>query len=191
MHGKIKPAIRLLDNASGGSILYATDHCEDDKMTVRDCLGAKNPPGQPVVPFEVVSTSQKSEFPHPIIFKSLTGSLIKSIAMSIEGAAGPSWPDAIDWRQFCSCYKRASNDLCCSLIAVARKLCSQLFYPAGVTAFVVGRLIALDKNPGVRPIGVGEVSRCVNGKAILRVIGSDIQEAAGSCQLCAGQICWV
>ena len=99
MQGKIKSAIRLLDDVSGGGTLHAIDLCEDGKMTVCNSLAAKHPPSHPVVvPSEVVSTSQESEFPHPIIFESLTGALIKSIAMSIEGAAGPSWPDVIDWR---------------------------------------------------------------------------------------------
>ena len=43
------------------------------------------------------------------------------------------------------------------------------------------RLIALDKNPGVRPIGIGEVSRRLIAKSILRVVKSDILEAAGCC----------
>ena len=49
----------------------------------------------------------------------------------------------------------------------------------------------LAKNPGVRPIGIGEVIRRVIGKAILSIIGNDIQEAAGSQQLCAGQDCGI
>ena len=49
------------------------------------------------------------------------------------------------------------------------------------------RLIPLDKNPGVRPIGVCEVDRRIISKAIL-FIKSDIQEAAGANQLCGGQI---
>ena len=38
----------------------------------------------------------------------------------------------------------------------------------------------------MRPIGVVEVVRRIIGKTILSVIGSDIQQAAGSIQLCAG-----
>ena len=42
-------------------------------------------------------------------------------------------------------------------------------------------LVALDKNPGVRPIGVCEVARRIISK-------EDIQDAAGARQLCGGQI---
>ena len=50
------------------------------------------------------------------------------------------------------------------------------------------RLIALDKNPGVRPIGVCEVMRRIVAKAVLVILWDDIQEAAGSHQLCAGKL---
>ena len=52
---------------------------------------------------------------------------------------------------------------------------------------VAGRLIALDKCPGVRPIGVGEVIQRIICKAVLSVLKFDILEAASSLQLCAGQ----
>ena len=44
------------------------------------------------------------------------------------------------------------------------------------------------KNPGVRPIGICEVSRRIISKAVLYVIKGDIQDAAGSNQLCGGQV---
>ena len=49
------------------------------------------------------------------------------------------------------------------------------------------RLIALDKNPGVRPIGIGETSRRIIAKAVLHVVKQDVMDAAGCLQLCAGQ----
>ena len=57
-----------------------------------------------------------------------------------------------------------------------------------VSAFLACRLIALDKCPGVRPIGVCETSRRIISKAIFYAIKDDIQDVAGSLQLCAGQI---
>ena len=74
------------------------------------------------------------------------------------------------------------------LSAVARKLCTTFVDPAGVYAFVSCCLIALDKCPGVRPIGVGETVRRIIAKAVLSVLKEDIREAAGSSQLCVGQL---
>ena len=49
------------------------------------------------------------------------------------------------------------------------------------------RLISLSKNPGVRSIGVCKIICRVIGKAILLVVGGDIQSVTGAIQLCAGQ----
>lgn len=189
MQGKIRDAICLLSDSSSNGVLLTTDICQATGQPVREVLATKHPPGQAVVPSEVFSSSIFSDSPHPIIFDSLTGELIKSIAMSSSGAAGPSGAEAADWRRFCSCFKRASDDLCNSLAAVAKKLCTQVIDPIGISALVASRLIALDKKPGVRPIGIGEVARRIINKAILKVLYHDIQEAAGSLQLCAGQPC--
>ena len=53
-------------------------------------------------------------------------------------------------------------------------------------ALVASRLIALNKCPGVRPIGIGEVVRRIFGKVIMATIGKEIQDAAGALQVCAG-----
>ncbi len=49
-------------------------------------------------------------------------------------------------------------------------------------------LIQKAKNPGVRPIGIGDTARIIIAKSVLMIIKGDIQEAAGTTQLCAGQI---
>ena len=49
------------------------------------------------------------------------------------------------------------------------------------------RLIPLDKSPGLRPIGIGEVLRRIIGKSVMSIIRDDVGIAAGSLQLCAGQ----
>ena len=59
--------------------------------------------------------------------------------------------------------------------------------PSGLVALTSCRLIALDKCLVVRPIGIGEKAYRILGKAILAVMGGDIQETAGTQQLCAGQ----
>lgn len=88
----------------------------------------------------------------------------------------------------CTSFQTASDDLCDALSAVARRLCTSFVDPAGLSSFVTCRLIYLDKNPGVRPIGIGEAVCCLIAKAILSIIHDDIQAAAGPLQLCAGQL---
>ena len=94
----------------------------------------------------------------------------------MDGAAGPSGLDAASWKRLCSCYNSSSSDLCSAIASMARKLCSQYVDPKSISAFVACRLIALDKQPGVRPIGVGEIVRRIVNKAIAEVLRDDIQD---------------
>ena len=88
----------------------------------------------------------------------------------------------------CTSFKSASADLCDSLASTTRRICSSFVDPRGLSAFVACRLIALDKRPGVRPIGVGETSRRIVGRAIAASISDDSQDAAGPLQVCAGHL---
>ena len=47
-------------------------------------------------------------------------------------------------------------------------------------------LVPLNKNPGVRPIRVGEVAQRIVCKAVIRVVRKDIMLAAGPLQACSG-----
>jgi hypothetical protein len=47
------------------------------------------------------------------------------------------------------------------------------------------RLVALDKQPGVRPVGVGEILRRLIAKMVLRKAGDQAKVACGNLQLCA------
>ena len=48
------------------------------------------------------------------------------------------------------------------------------------------RLVALDKRPRVRPIGIGEMLHRSIVKIIIRTAGDQVKIAYGSLQLCAG-----
>ena len=108
--------------------------------------------------------------------------------MQIHGSSGPSCLDAHAWRRLCTSFKGASIDLCNSLACVARRLCTSYVDPKSVSSFLACRLIALDKCPGVRPIGIGDTARRIVAKAVLSVVKPDIQHASGCLQMCGGQI---
>ena len=69
---------------------------------------------------------------------------------------------------------------------MARKLATETFDPLALQAYVSCRLIPLDKNPGAKPIGVGEALRRIMGKCIGWVLKEDIQPAAGPHETATG-----
>ena len=71
---------------------------------------------------------------------------------------------------------------------MAKRLCTSFVDPKCVSPLLACRLIALDKNPGVCPIGIGDTSRQIIAKAILSFAKSDVQDASGCLQLCGGQL---
>ena len=47
-------------------------------------------------------------------------------------------------------------------------------------------LVALDKRPGVLPVGIGETIRRALAKLVMRAAGDQAKTACGNLQLCAG-----
>ena len=189
MEGKVKAALRLISEDSNGGILSLDSYVlPDNSETVRESLLKKHPPGISSIPSAIISGTDSAEPIHPVIFNGIDEELIRNTGIKTEGGAGPSGPDAVSWRRLCTSFKSCSTDLCHALSLVARRICITLVDASGPEAFVACRLIALDKCPGVRPIGIGEVARRIVGKAIARVLSHEIQEATGPLQTCSGHL---
>ena len=124
---------------------------------------------------------------HPVIFNNITAEAVREATIRCNGSAGPSGLDAAAWQRMCTTFKGRSNDLCTAIARLARRICTEEVAAESLCAFTACRLIALDKKPGVRPIGVAEVLRRIVGKATLKVVKPDILKVAGTTQLCAGQ----
>ena len=48
------------------------------------------------------------------------------------------------------------------------------------------RLVALDKRPGVCPVGIGEALHRALAKIVMRAAGDQAKTSCGNIQLCAG-----
>ena len=187
--GKTKQALDLLSNGIKGGILNLdspSNPNDQSSPTVKDILLSKHPNNQPVYPDCILSSDPDP--PHPIIFDSIDGNAIRSAALNIHGSSGPSGLDAYAWRRLCTSFKGASIDLCNSLAGVAKRLCTTYVDSKSVSSFLACCLIALDKCPGVRPIGIGDTARRIVAKAVLYVVKPDIQHASGCLQMCGGQV---
>ena len=98
-----------------------------------------------VSPDALCDVALSTEEPHPILYDSLNGQLIRTAALKTDGAPGPSGLDTHCWRHLCTSFHSASDELCGVVAATTRKLCSQYVDPASISALVACRLIPIDK----------------------------------------------
>ena len=88
LQGKVHATLRLLSDHENGFLLQL------DKIigpkSVRETLLDKHPHGCPLDPCAVVPPISSAFDPHPVFFDRIIGSLIRSIALHVDGAAGPS-----------------------------------------------------------------------------------------------------
>ena len=142
-----------------------------DSLSVLEVLKSKHPYAQQATAEALIQGPVPSPS-HPVICDSINAASIHTAALHTKGAAGPSGLDAHCWRRLCTSFKSASHDLCHALALVAKRLCTTLVDPSCLSAFLACQLIALDKCPGVRPIGICETVMIIIAKAVLHTIKS-------------------
>ena len=135
--GKVKSALRLISREGKGNVLSpnSIQSTTDGPKSVLDILIAKHPPST-IPPADILLNGDNVNCLHtPIIFEAITGEVIIKATLHTQGAAGPSGLDAYAWRRLSTSFKGASSDLCDSLAAVTRRICSTNVNPEGLSAF--------------------------------------------------------
>ena len=69
----------------------------------------------------------------------------------------------------------------------ATKLATEGLNPELTEPYNACGLIPLDKNPGVRAIGIGEVMRSIIGRTITKCLKNQLMSLGSIYQLCPGQ----
>ena len=179
MEGKLSAAIKLLDNEGSNGVLKLTE----EVMTE---LQEKHPKAEPVSS-NCLLFGPLNEVPE-YIFDEIDEHLIMKTALQSKGAAGPSALDAEQMRRMlCSKNFSAAGKSSREEIAIlTRNLLTKSYEPSLLEPYITSRLIPLHKNPGIRPIGIGESLRRLIGKTITKHFNSDIKEAAGPLLTCTG-----
>ena len=85
----------------------------------------------------------------PMVDVDVTGAHVEKVARQIKGGAGPGM----------GLYGAHSERLRDATAELARRLANTLVEWNDIRALMPSRLLAIDKCPGVWPIGVGEVLR--------------------------------
>ena len=180
MEGKINSSLRYLTDSDGGGVLPLTDD-------VMKQLQDKHPKAQPVALGSLLFGPVEDV--HELVYSEVTGEMIREAALRTKGAGGPSGVDANGFKRLLACksFMKSSANLCDTVAAMPRRLCTEYVDPLTIEPLLANRLIPLDKGEGqVRPIGVGEVIRRIVAKCVTKVTKEDVLEASGSLQLCVG-----
>ena len=114
--------------------------------------------------------------------------MVKDAIKRTKRPAGPSGMDTDGWGLILISgnFGNVAEDLRKSIAEMAKRICQERIanYLAAVLAC---RLILIYKQPGDRPVRVGEVLRQVIGKIAMKHLRKDVLKATRSLQLCAGQ----
>ena len=166
LQGKVSAALKWISNTNNGLL--------DITPEIINTLQMKHP--EAAIPLRsslIVGPINKVE---DVIYDNIDGQSIYNAAKATKGSAGPSGLDSDLWRRIlCSkSFSSSSVNLCESLAKLCRRLCRENVDPKSISTLVACRLIPLDKNPGIRPIGIGEVLRRILGKAVTSFIKQDI-----------------
>jgi hypothetical protein len=111
--------------------------------------------------------------------------MIEKVASRLSGAAGPSSADAVDLQNWLLRYGKESSALREELAEWASWLANEHPPWAAYRALMACRLVALDKQPGMRPVGIGEIFHRLFAKAMLLVVGKEATRACDNLNLCA------
>jgi hypothetical protein len=183
LQGRLREAVRFITDRQGGGVMGPDDDAgKPAGKTVLEVLFSKHP--------EQRETSEEDflecdELP-ALIDVDITSYHVMQAAKKLSGSSGISGFDSYQLQRLLLRYGKHSDDLRESFARATRKLANSTVEWEEVRALKAKRLIALDKLPGVRPIGIGEIAdRCFE-KVMSIVTGEDVMEACGSDQLCSG-----
>lgn len=176
--GNVNSAIKLLTNNMEGGILPLSEE------TV-ELLKIKHPASKNIVNEDVLLQGPLQTVER-VIFNVIDETMVLKAAQTTRGGSGPSGIDADGWRQILTSkdYGDSGNDLRKAIAALVKAICIDKIDNFSLAPLMASRLVPLDKKPGLRPIGVGEVLRRIMGKVVMRTFSEDVANASSDSQMC-------
>lgn len=189
LSGRLRPAVRRLTSRDGGGVFQPDDADSKTGRPVVDVLREKHPDlreplliGQPHGSFEPVAAAEWKK-PIPV---NITAEVMERVATRLSGAAGPDGVDSVDLRNWLLRFGHESDLLRTEMAKWCEWLANSHPPWAAYRGLMAGRLVALDKLPGVRPLGIGSIFRRLLAKGLIAVIGQQATSACSNLNLCAG-----
>ena len=159
------------------------NHCTKAGERVMEVLRTKHPDAHPL------SAARLDAYhgnPPEMVPVEITGNVVSAVAGCLSGVARPGGTDSVSLQHWLLRFGAASGELRLIIAEVGEWLSNERPSCAVYRAMMSGRLIALNKSPGIRPVGIGETWRHLLAKCLLQVSGQETKAACGTEQLAGG-----
>jgi len=172
LSSRLRSAVRALTNREGGGVLRPDDACTKSGSPVLSVLQDKHPELHDP---PIADSDTEGAFKHyeggapatiPIIISIDT---VERVAAKLSGAAGLGGTDAVDLWNWLLCFGTESEAFREEMASWTNWLANETPPWPAYHALMAGRLVALDKQPGVRPVGIGEIYCRLMAKCVLAV----------------------
>ena len=186
--GKISVAIGCLSDKKTKGVLPLNEIIEG--KTVLSILKQKHPLAKTANNKYITEVSEDNMPYRPSLFEQITAKTVRKSTLKTQGMEKGA-NEACEWRRILTHFNQTSIELCKTLATLSYTIATKVVPHENLTAYNSCRMISLDKNPGVRPIGIGEVLRRIIGKTITQCIKSELKNLEKKFQVCLGQKCGI
>jgi hypothetical protein len=183
LQGKIRAGVRYVTEREKGGVLLPSN--KDEKKgegTVLEALKEKHPEPRFPEPHDFEEYEEVPDF----VKLDVTEEVVGQVAARMSGSAGPGGSDAQSVQHWLLRHGQASQLLRKAVRDFVDWQANGSPPWAAYRALKAGRLVALDKCPGIRPVGIGETWSRLFAKCVLSIAKSEAKEACGVDQLCGG-----
>ncbi|KAL3768952.1 hypothetical protein ACHAWO_004062 [Cyclotella atomus] len=201
LDGKIRSAVRFATGRGLGGPLQPTDTCSKAGIPVIEVLRKKHPSIRTPLQMkgeelegikagtfqdDVPGFDAYPENPPAALPVDFDVDSMLVLSGKIHGSAGPGGVDANMLRTIFTRFGTASESIRMEWAKFGEWMCNESPPYAAYRALNAKREVGLDKQPGTRPLAVGEIwMRCI-GKGVMVDAGDQAKLACGNVQLCAG-----
>jgi hypothetical protein len=182
MRGELRSALRYISDTECGGLLYPDDTDDKSQKSVGEVLQDKHPRMRDPGPAAMKHYDELPDF----IDLDITCEHVENVAKKMSGSSGLSGFDSSALKNVLLMHGQASSRLRVVIAQFCEWLSNETPPFAAFRAALANRLIAMDKSPGVRPVGIGDVWRRLIAKCVLVGAGHSATTSCGSDQLCAG-----
>ena len=181
--GELRTAVRWITEGETGGLLQPGYRCTKTGDRLMEVLCTKHPEAwTPTAASLYLCPGRPPEIP-PV---DITEDMVTAVAGRLLVGAGPGGTDSVSLQHWLLRFGAASSELRMIVGDFVEYLGNRRPPWADYRALMSSRLIVLDKQPRIRPVGVGETWKRIMAKFLLRVVGAEAKAACGTTHLAGG-----